>query len=223
LSRDLLVTTNQYMFTGIIEKTDKISDIVTMSGSKKFRIQYTSAEPLKVAESINVNGACQTVVEIEKDSFWVEAMRETLTKTNLDVLQVGDEVNLERSLKLSDRISGHLVSGHVDTAGKILAIQSMPESWIFKIGFSEEFARYIAPKGSIAVNGISLTVIDVGQNNFTVGIIPYTWQNTNLHKIKKGDLVNLEFDLLAKYVESILKPQENRERITSKFLADAGW
>src|SRR4030067_1598196 len=211
------------MFTGIIEKRGKISDIVTKSGSKRLKIQYTSAEPLKTGESINITAACQTVVEIEKGSFWVEAMQETLRKTNVDVLQVGDEVNLERSLKLSDRISGHLVSGHVDAAGKILAIQTMPESWIFKIAFPEEFTKYIVSKGSIAVNGISLTVIDVGQNNFTVGIIPYTWQNTNLHKIKKGDLVNLEFDLLAKYVESILKPQENRETIPSKCLADAGW
>ena len=211
------------MFTGIIEKTGKISDIVTKSGSKRFKIQYTSAEPLKVGESVNVNGACQTVIELSKDSFWVEAMQETLTKTNLDVLQIGDEVNLERSLKLSDRISGHLVSGHVDTVGKVLAIQTMPESWVFKIGFSEESARYTAPKGSIAVNGISLTVIDAGQNNFTVGIIPYTWQNTNLRNTKVGDSVNLEFDLLVKYVESVLKVHDVQEKITGQYLRDAGW
>jgi riboflavin synthase len=211
------------MFTGIIEKTGKISDIVTKSGSKRLKIQYTSAEPLKVGESINVNGACQTVVEIEKGSFWVEAMQETLTKTNLDVLQIGDEVNLERSLKLSDRISGHLVSGHVDTVGRVLAIQTMPESWIFKIDFPKEFTKYIVSKGSISVNGISLTVIDAGQNNFTVGIIPYSWQNTNLRSIKIGDSINLEFDLLAKYVESVLKVDDDQEKITSQYLRDAGW
>jgi len=138
-------------------------------------------------------------------------------------LQIGDEVNLERSLKLSDRISGHLVSGHVDTVGRVLAIQTMPESRVFKIGFSEEFTKYIAPKGSIAVNGISLTVIDVGQNNFTVGIIPYTWQNTNLRNTKVGDSVNLEFALLAKYVESVLKVDDVQEKITSQYLRDAGW
>jgi len=211
------------MFTGIIEKTGKISDIVTKSGSKRFKIQYTSAEPLENGESINVNGACQTVVAKEIDSFWVEAMQETLEKTNLNILQVGDEVNLERSLKLSDRISGHLVSGHVDVTGKVLSIQTLPESWIFGISFPEHFAKYLTPKGSIAVNGISLTVIDVGQNSVTVGIIPYTWQNTNLHKIKRGDLVNLEFDLLAKYVESVLKSSEEKEKITSQYLREAGW
>lgn len=211
------------MFTGIIEKTGKISDIFTKSGSKRFRIQFTSAELLKIGESININGACQTVIELGKDFFWVEAMQETLTKTDLDVLQIGDEVNLERSLRLSDRISGHLVSGHVDAVGRVLAIQTLPESWVFKIGFSEEFIKYIAPKGSIAVNGISLTVIDVGPNNFTVGIIPYTWQNTNLRNIKIEDAVNLEFDLLAKYVESVLKVDDGQEKITSQYLRDAGW
>ncbi len=211
------------MFTGIIEKTGKISDIVTQSGSKRFKIQYISAEPLKIGESINVNGACQTVVDTGKNSFWVEAMQETLRKTNLDLLRIGDEVNLERSLRFSDRISGHLVSGHVDAVGRVLAIQTLPDSWIFKIGFPEEFTRYIAPKGSIAVNGISLTVIEGGQNKCTVGIIPYTWQNTNLHNIKIGDSVNLEFDLMAKYVESVLKVNEDQEKITSQYLRDAGW
>jgi len=209
------------MFTGIIEKIGKISDIVTKSGSKRLKIQYTSAEPLEVGESINVNGACQTVVEIEKDSFGVEAMQETLRKTNLDILQIGDEVNLERSLKFSDRISGHLVSGHVDAVGRVLAIQTMSESWVFKIGFPKEFTKYIASEGSIAVDGISLTVIDVGQNNFTVGIIPYTWQNTNLRNIKMGDSVNLEFDMIAKYIEKMISPRENK--INIDFLKEHGF
>ncbi len=209
------------MFTGIIEKTGKILGIENKSGAKRLLIEYSSEEPLKEGESINVSGACQTVIEATSRYFCVEAMSETLRKTNLGKLKVGDEVNLERSMKLSDRISGHLVSGHVDAMGEISQVTKNPDSWLIKINFPKEFGKYVAAKGSIAVNGISLTIIDVDSNSFTVGIIPYTWQNTTLKNVKTGDWVNLEFDLIARYVESALRNQ--KERITLESLQQAGW
>lgn len=211
------------MFTGIIEQTGEILAINPAPTSKKFRIEYASSGSLEVGESINLNGACQTVIQISDNSFWVEAMQETLRKSNLNQLQVGDRVNLERSLRVSDRISGHLVTGHVDTTGLIAEIEILPDSWVLKVSFPSELKKYVAPKGSIAVNGISLTIIESEQNLFTVGIIPHTWQKTNLNKLKIGDRVNLEFDLIAKYLESLLKREEKEEKITSKFLQDAGW
>jgi riboflavin synthase len=211
------------MFTGIIEKTGKILEIQTKSGAKRFKIQYSSEEALADGESINVNGACQTVINTTAGDFWVEAMTETLRRTNLDRLKIGDEVNLERSLKLSDRISGHLVTGHVDTVGEISHLTKNPDSWLLKINFPGEFSRYAAPKGSMAVNGISLTVIDINANAFTVGIIPYTWQNTNLKNVEVGEVVNLEFDLVAKYIESVLGNKTEKERLTLERLQQAGW
>ena len=211
------------MFAGIIEKTGQVLEVISKSGSKRFKIRYASEEPLQAGESINLNGACQTVIQVGKDYFWVEAMQETLQRANLNSLEVRDEVNLERSLKLSDRISGHLVSGHIDTIGSVSKVIKNPDSWLLKIKFSSEFCRFVGPKGSVALDGISLTVIEAGPDHFTVGIIPHTWQNTNLKNLRPGHLANLEFDLLAKYVESILKQRRKVEKITPEFLQLAGW
>ena len=211
------------MFTGIIEQTGEILAVNAAATAKKFKIKYPSSGSLEVGESINLNGACQTVIQISDSSFWVEAMQETLKRSNLNQLQVGDEVNLERSLKVSDRISGHLVTGHVDTTGLIAGIETFPDSRVLRISFPSEFKKFVAPKGSIAINGISLTIIESEQNYFTVGLIPYTWQKTNLNKLKIGAQVNLEFDLIAKYLESLLNKQEKEGKITGKFLQDAGW
>lgn len=211
------------MFTGIIEATGKVLAIREAAGSKRFKIQYKSSTSLESGESINVNGACQTVLEAANESFWVEAMQETLKRTNLSQLQIGGEVNLERSLQIRDRISGHLVTGHVDATGIIAEIETFPDSWVLKIQFPPEFQKYVAAKGNIAINGISLTVIEVEHNYFTVGIIPFTREKTDLKHIKPGDQVNLEFDLIAKYLEKLLIQSDRKERITSKFLEDAGW
>ena len=211
------------MFAGIIEKTGQVLEVISKSGSKRFKIGYGSEEPLQAGESINLNGACQTVIQAGKDYFWVEAMQETLLRANLNSIKVRDEVNLERSLKLSDKVSGHLVSGHIDTIGSVSKVVKNPDSWLLKIKFSPEFSKYVAPKGSIALDGISLTVIEAGPDYFTAGIIPHTWQSTNLNNVRPGHQINLEFDLLAKYVESILKQSEKAEKITPEFLQLAGW
>src|SRR3990172_1879828 len=162
------------MFTGIIEATAEILKITPMSNSKKFNISYRNARDLQIGESISINGACQTVIEVAGQSFLVEAMQETLRRTNLDELQEGQEVNLERSLRAADRISGHFVTGHVDVTGVIAKIDALPDSDLLTINFPSQFGKYIAPKGSIAVNGISLTVIETFPSSFTVGIIPFT-------------------------------------------------
>src|SRR4030067_937729 len=211
------------MFTGIIEQTGRVLEIRAQTGAKKFLIGYAESNDLDTGGGVNVSGACQTVIESSASSFWVETMRETLKKTNFGSLKVGDEVNLERSLQLSDRISGHLVTGHIDVTGTVREMEPLPDSWIFKIEIPEEYSRYVAPKGSISVNGISLTIIEAGSVHFTVGIIPYTWQGTNLKILKIGDSVNLEFDLIAKYLERLINMPEKQEKITAEFLKGAGW
>jgi riboflavin synthase len=211
------------MFTGIIEGTGRILEIIPQTGSKRVRIGYLESNDLKTGESVNVNGACQTVIKPSGDSFWVEAMQETLKRTNFGSLKIGDDVNLERSLQLSGRISGHLVTGHIDVTGSVLDIQPLPDSWIFKIEIPEEYSRYVAPKGSIAVNGISLTIIEAGAVHFTVGIIPFTWGKTNLKDQRIGESLNLEFDLIAKYLERLINIPQKQEKITAEFLKDAGW
>jgi len=163
---------------------------------------------IKIGDSIAINGVCLTVFERQTDRFKVEAVEETIKKTNLGDLKTGDLVNLELSLKLEERLGGHIVLGHVDTTGTIKSIKKLKNSWIFEIEFPEKFGRYIISEGSIAVDGISLTVAELDANRFKVSIIPFTWENTNLKFRKVGDRVNLEFDFFGKYVERFLKTME---------------
>ena len=159
---------------------------------------FTSA--LKIDQSVAHNGVCLTVVEIKDDQYTVTAIKETLEKTNLGTLKVGDHVNLERCLKLGDRIDGHLVQGHVDQTAKITSIQTQEGSWDFHFEYDPAPKNITVEKGSICVNGISLTVVNSGIHTFGVSIIPYTYEHTNLRFLKVGDLVNLEFDILGKYL-----------------------
>ncbi len=211
------------MFTGIVEEIGLIKEIKEKQDARRFKITAKKIlDDLKMGESICINGACQTVIEIGKNFFAVEAMRETLNRTNFGQLTVDEPVNLESSLKLSDRLGGHLVSGHIDCIGEILDIIPKQDSHIFKIQFSSRYTPLVIQKGSIAVEGISLTVIDVGENYFTVGIIPYTWENTNLKNKRVNDSVNLEFDLIGKYVQKMLSNQTG-SKITWEYLKEKGW
>jgi len=211
------------MFTGIIEEVGLLKEIKEKPESRSFNISAkTILQDLKVGDSINVSGACQTVIEIGKNFFAVEAMQETLDRTNFGQLKVDESVNLERSLKLSDRLGGHLVSGHIDCAGEILDLITQKDSHIFKIGFGKKYSPLVIEKGSITVEGISLTVIEAGENYFTVGIIPYTWENTNLKSKMVNGLVNLEFDLIGKYVQKILN-NKTESKITWEYLKEKGW
>jgi riboflavin synthase len=190
------------MFTGIITHLGKVKE------KGNFRLTVESdrelLKNLVKGTSISVNGICLTVVSPEKNSFTIDYMPETAKKTNIDSLGSSDLVNLELSATPQTFLAGHIVQGHVDGVGNIAEIKIEKNSKIFRIKIPKQLLKYLVPKGSIAVNGISLTVIDVDENSFTVGIIPHTWEKTMLHRSKTGDLVNIEVDVLAKYIEKLI-------------------
>ncbi len=194
------------MFTGIIEEVGKVKSIVQKGKARIFVISLRkSLDKINISDSVSVNGVCLTVFEKTKDSFKVEAVEETIKKTNLGELKIGDPVNFELALKLGERLGGHIVQGHVDTTGVIKSIKKLENSWIFEIKFPAEFRKYLIPMGAIAVDGISLTVAGLDKDKFKVSIIPYTFDNTNLKFRKVGDKVNLEFDLFGKYIENFFE------------------
>ncbi len=210
------------MFTGIIEQVGEVVGITEKPGAKRFMIQHSFANMLAIGESVSIDGACQTVLESGAQEFTVESMQETLNKTILSTYREGSLVNLERSLQLSGRLSGHLVSGHVDATGTVEELIVNPDSRTIVISYPNNFGKYLAPKGNISVNGISLTVIAYSPGQFEIGIIPYTWDNTNLNQLKSQTMVNLEFDLIAKYLEEILS-NKSEQPITFDFMRKAGW
>ncbi|MEX0779819.1 MAG: riboflavin synthase [Balneolales bacterium] len=193
------------MFNGIIENFGTVEKIENQGGGKLLRIGCTVSGDLQVDESISVNGVCQTVVHQNSSYFEVQVIEETLRKTALGELKQGERVNLERSLRLSERISGHIVQGHVDTAGVIISIQKEETNWLFTIRYPEEFQNLIVGRGSICVDGISLTVAREFENQFIIAIIPYTLENTNLKFRNQNDRVNLEFDIFGKYAVKYLE------------------
>jgi riboflavin synthase len=208
------------MFTGIIQEIGKIKNISTGIISKNFEIKARKVlDDLKAGDSINVNGICQTVINVKSDSFIVQAVEETLKRTNLGLLKKGDRVNLEKPLKLSDRLGGHLLTGHIDCTTQIKSITPAGDSLIFEFVLPSEYADLIIEKGSIAVEGISLTIAELKKNSFTLSVIPFTLQMTTLKEKKTKDIINLEFDLLGKYVKRILEKKENKEsKITEEWL-----
>lgn len=192
------------MFTGIIETTGKIVQIDRQGDNKSFLIASPISHELKVDQSVSHNGVCLTVEEVIENQHRVTAIAETLLKTDLDGWQVGDLVNLERCLAFNGRLDGHLVQGHVDATAVCVGKQEMNGSWQYAFDFPREFGAYIIEKGSIALNGISLTVFNVSGNRFEVAIIPYTYHHTNIGSIEPGKKVNVEFDMIGKYVKRIM-------------------
>ncbi|MDR9418511.1 riboflavin synthase [Gracilimonas sp.] len=193
------------MFTGIIQEVGTVASIKSLNeGGKEISIQCSFAKSCHVDESISINGACHTVTSFNEDIFTVQSIEETLRKTSIGELQKGDPVNLERSLTLETGIEGHLVQGHVDTTGKILEMEKEETGWLLTIEYPDEFKNMIVGRGSITMEGISLTVARDQGNAFVVAIIPYTWNHTNLKDKKLGDAVNLEFDVIGKYVVKYL-------------------
>lgn len=189
------------MFTGLIEEKGKLQD-KTQTG-EGLRLTFTAAkviDDLKIGDSIAVNGVCLTVVETINNSFSVDAIEETLKKSNLGTLKENDKVNLERPLKAEARLGGHFVLGHVDATGKVEEIKKLSNSHFIKISFQQKYAKYLIPVGSVAIDGVSMTIAELDKNNFSVGIIPHTWQETIFSNKKIGDTVNLEFDVLGKYI-----------------------
>ena len=187
------------MFTGIIEEIGYVLNVEKQKDNLNFCIKSRITDELKVDQSVSHNGVCLTVVKIDKDKYYVTAIKETLKKTNLSFLKENELVNLERCLKLGDRLDGHLVQGHVDQTATCTNIIDDNGSKVYTFQYDDK-GNLTVEKGSICVNGVSLTVIDSMKNSFSVAIIPYTMENTNFHKISLGTIVNLEFDILGKYI-----------------------
>ncbi len=192
------------MFTGIIKKLSTVEKVFRKKGSLFVAIKIPKDWKVWVGESISINGVCSTVNKLGKETFTVEYMPETIKKTTAGKFKKGTLVNLEKSLKLSDLVDGHLVQGHVDCRGEVRSVNYESGSKILKIRVPQKFMKFIAEKGSIAIDGISLTVVDTGKNWFTVSLVSYTLDNTNLGSIKVGEEVNIETDVLAKYLNKLL-------------------
>lgn len=191
------------MFTGIIEAIGRIEGVTSEKGNRVFTI--TCPFPVKPGESIAVDGICLTVTRPGEGRFDADAVAETTTRTTLKDRRRGEAVNLERALLPSDRLGGHIVAGHVDEVGRVLSIRVLPGSRVFEFGVSEAGARYVVDKGSIAVDGISLTVAEVRGTRVSVSVIPFTVEHTTLSTRRVGDAVNLEFDIIGKYVARMMK------------------
>ncbi len=193
------------MFTGIIEELGRVRAIEKCGDDARIVIQArTVIEGSADGDSISVNGVCLTALEVKPDSFAADVSEETLFRSTLGKLQAGSPVNLERAVTPATRLGGHIVQGHVDARGKFLGSESHGESWTFRIAYPKEIARYLVFKGSIAVEGISLTIANLTDDYFEVAVIPKTWEVTNFSQLNPGDEVNLEVDVIAKYVERIL-------------------
>lgn len=191
------------MFTGIIEAFGKIIQIENEGTNVHIYLESSIASELKIDQSVAHNGVCLTVVEANETSYKVTAIKETLDKTNLGEWRVGTKVNLERAMKLGDRLDGHIVQGHVDQVGHCVAIKEEEGSWQFDFEYDPRWNNLTIEKGSITINGTSLTVINSGHNTFGVAIIPYTYENTNFHTLHVGSKVNLEFDVVGKYIRKM--------------------
>jgi riboflavin synthase len=188
------------MFTGIIESVGEVRHIEQKGTNLTFTIASTLAPELKVDQSLSHNGVCLTVTDIEPDTYKVTAILETLSKTNLGHLAIGSKVNLERCMQLNGRFDGHIVQGHVDQTGICTLVQEQGGSWLFDFEYDASTGNFTVEKGSICINGVSLTAFNSTNHSFRVAIIPYTYEHTNFHEIKKGDTVNLEFDIIGKYL-----------------------
>jgi riboflavin synthase len=189
------------MFTGIIEATGRITDIVETGTNKTFWVESPLSHGFTIDQSVSHDGVCLTVEEVQENRHRVTAVLETLEKTALNRWETGNTVNLEQSLLPSKRLDGHFVQGHVDTTGICEKIKDRNGSWEFTFSFPKKFSSLVIEKGSISLNGISLTIFDVKKDSFRVAIIPYTFDHTNLKNLNKGDEVNLEFDMVGKYIQ----------------------
>lgn len=192
------------MFTGIIEAIGRVEEIEKKGTNINFVLSSPFTSELKIDQSVAHNGCCLTVVDIAGDRYTVNAIDETLEKTNLGSWQVGSLINLERCMQMGGRLDGHIVQGHIDRTGVVAGIENKDGSYFVSISYDESREYTTVPQGSITVNGVSLTVAQSGSHSFSVALIPYTWEHTNLHLLKIGDSVNLEFDIIGKYVAKLM-------------------
>ncbi len=193
------------MFSGIIEATSRVVAVTEDQGNKHFRLSCPFTSELRIDQSVAHNGVCLTVVEIEGDEYTVTAISETLLKSNLGLLELGDEVNVERSMRPDALLDGHIVQGHVDQTAKCVSVKEAEGSWYFEFEYDTTTGNITVEKGSVTVNGVSLTVVDSVFGGFKVAIIPYTFEHTNFHNFKVGTVVNLEFDIVGKYIAKLFE------------------
>ena len=191
------------MFTGIIETIGELVKVEKEQNNLHFHIRSNLTKELKIDQSLAHDGVCLTVVDIQGDIYTVTAVHETLQKSALGMWEVGRKINLERAMKIGDRLDGHLVQGHVDDTGKCIEIENQKGSWLYKFQFSGNNSNLIIEKGSLCINGTSLTIFNLTENSCYVTVIPYTYEHTNFHQLNVGDLVNLEFDMIGKYISKI--------------------
>jgi riboflavin synthase len=195
------------MFTGIVEGMANVAAVERDRGNIHFTLETPIASELKIDQSMSHDGVCLTIVKVmpEKNQYIVTAIQETLDKTCLQLWQPGYEVNFERSMKMDSRFDGHIVQGHVDQTAKCIDVQETDGSWKYTFEYDPSKGNYTVEKGSITINGVSLTVVDSGENTFSVAIIPYTYNVTNFHNFKPGTIVNIEFDVIGKYIQKLFR------------------
>ena len=212
------------MFTGIVEETGIVKSFSKSTNGAVLEVECrTIIEDVKLGDSIAINGVCQTVINYNPNGFTVQISDETLSITNFKNIKVGDKVNLERALTLNTRLGGHIVTGHIDCVGKFVKSTKMTEFYELEFEIPTEQEKYVVHKGSITINGISLTVAKTNNNTVKVAIIPHTFKNTTLATLKIGDTVNIETDILGKYVEKMLSSKDNNSKIDMKFLYENGF
>jgi len=191
------------MFTGIIEELGEVTNLVSEKENVHITVKSNLSSELKIDQSLAHNGVCLTVVATTNNTHTVTAIKETIDKSNFGQLKIGDKINLERAMKLGSRLDGHIVQGHVDQIGTCIDIKEMEGSWFYTFEYDEKYDNITIEKGSITINGVSLTVVNSKKNSFSVAIIPYTYEHTNFHSFKIKDTVNLEFDVIGKYVAKL--------------------
>lgn len=213
------------MFTGLIEEVGTVRSVRPRGDGATIEVEASVVldETTKIGDSISLNGACQTVVTMQGGRFTVEAIRETLQRTGLGEMKPGDPVNLERAMRPTDRLGGHLVQGHVDSRVSVLRVQQLAGSRRLRLELPDDGAPYVVEKGSVALHGVSLTVAARGDGWFEVEIIPHTWEHTTLHRLSVGDRLHVEWDLIAKYVRNMLGPHTGGGGLTWETLTKAGF
>lgn len=215
------------MFTGIVEEIGTVKEFSKSGSSALITVECKKIlNDVKMGDSISIDGVCQTVTQFDKNSFLAQVSAETLNLTSFSTLKTGQKVNLERALTLNSRLGGHIITGHVDGLGKIKNIQKLSDFYNIKFEIEKNLAKYIAKKGSVAINGISLTIANANLNEFEIAVIPHTFENTNLKNLKISDFVNIECDILAKYVEKLLSTDNNKNYTTlvdENFLKENGF
>lgn len=215
------------MFTGLVESCGRVQTLTRTATEARLTVLTSlPTEELKLGDSVSVNGACLTVVAKDKTTFTVDMSPETFERTTFNSMPREGRVNLERALRVGDRLGGHIVTGHIDTVGTVLSVEKHQNAVVIEIEVPAEYARYLVAKGSVAIDGISLTINAAESNKFSVSIIPHTLKETTLAECKSGDQVNIETDILGKYVERLLgveKGPDRSSKLTSEFLAKHGF